>query len=436
MATANLTKRTVDALKFTPGCDYFVWDSTLRGFGVRVTQRESPTGKLHTRKVFVVGYRSNQTRQYRRLTIGTFGPLTVDQARTEALRHLSEITRGTDPLDVRRAAAAERTVRELGPEYLADVRIRRKTSTAHEYTRLWNKHVVPAFGSRKVAEVSPLHVTRLHRSMHETPYVANRVAAMLGAFFSFAAKHGARPAGNNPAHAVEWFPEKARERFLSAAEFRRLGTALATAEREGLPPAPQHRRKSKSESTRKHVPKKASTPIPANPYAVAAIRLLTLTGCRENEILSLRWDAVDFDRGFLRLTDTKTGKSERRLGQSAAALLANLPRLADNPHVLPGAAPGSHLKEIKRVWYAVRHAAALDSVRLHDLRHSYASVSATGGEPLLVIRSLLGHARIATTERYAHLSDDPVKRAADRASSDIAAWLDGEETPVRPLRIG
>jgi integrase len=143
---------------------------------------------------------------------------------------------------------------------------------------------------------------------------------------------------------------------------------------------------------------------------------------------------VDFERGYLRLAETKTGKSNRPLGATAAAILRSLPRLADSAYVFPSAVAGEHLKEIKRLWTSVRHSAKLDGLRLHDLRHSYASVSAIGGESLLVVRSLLGHARIATTERYAHLSDDPVRRAADRASGDISSWLRGKETPVTPLQ--
>lgn len=164
----------------------------------------------------------------------------------------------------------------------------------------------------------------------------------------------------------------------------------------------------------KHRPKTADIPIPANPYAITAIRLLALTGCREGEILSLRWDAVDADRGYLRLADSKTGKSVRPLGQAAAAVLDTLPKIEDNPYVLPGRKEGEHLMEITWVWFAVRQEAKLDDLRLHDLRHSFASVPATSGESLLVVRSLLGHKRAATAERYAHLSNDPVKRAADK----------------------
>jgi integrase len=356
------------------------------------------------------------------------------------------VSSGADPVSSRKAKRAESTMRELGTSYLADVAIRRKASTAREYNRIWEKHVLPKLGSKKVVSVTSADVRRLHRAMHETPYLANRVVAMLGAFFTFSAKEGVRAIHENPVRVVEVYPEEGRERFLTPDEYRRLGHALSKAEHEGLPVPEEIQRQSRGMSKarrakltgRKRGPyKRHAVPElrPANPFAVAAIRLLATTGCRENEILSLRWDSVDFERGYLRLADTKTGKSNRPLGGTAAAILRSLPQLDDSVYVFPSAAGGAHLKEIKRLWGAVRHSANLDGLRLHDLRHSYASVSAIGGESLLVVKSLLGHARIATTERYAHLSDDPVKRAADRTSGDISSWLKGDETSVTPLRV-
>jgi integrase len=445
MATANLTKRSVDALKFSQGCDYFVWDQNLRGFGVRVTERELGDSGVLRRKVFVVGYRPRGSRQFRRLTLGTFGPMTVDKARAEALRQLAAVTSGADPVAARKAKRSESTVRELGASYLADVRLRRKPNTATEYDRMWRKHVLPALGSKKVASVTGADVRRLHRSMHKTPYLANRVVAMLGAFFTYGAKEGARATHDNPVRGVEAYAEEGRERFLTPDEYRRLGEALAKAEQEGLRVPPKIQQQSRGMSKvrrskltgRKRGPYKRTTPPslrPASPLAVSAIRLLATTGCRENEILSLRWECVDFERGYLRLDDTKTGRSTRPLGATAAAILRSLPRFDDSNYVFPSADGRSHLSEIKRLWSAVRQSAKLDDLRLHDLRHSFASVSAIGGDSLLVVRSLLGHARVATTERYAHLSDDPVKRAADRTSGDISSWLRGSETPVSPLQ--
>jgi len=322
-------------------------------------------------------------------------------------------------------------MKELGTGYLEDVRVRRKPRTASEYERMWNKHVLPALGSRPVPEVTSSDISRLHRSLAKTPYLANRLLAMLGAFFTYASKEGVRPLHDNPAHGTEFYPEKSRERFLTPEEFHRLGETLSRAERHGLPPAPERRREPKKGETAKHRPKAADLPIPANPFGVAAIRLLALTGCRENEILSLTWDAVDFERKHLRLADTKTGKSVRPLGESAAAVLETLPRIEGNRFVLPGSKPGEHLRAIERLWYAVRHAANLDGVRLHDLRHSYASFLASGGASLPLIGALLGHSNPVTTHRYSHLFDDPLRQATERASAILTG---APPAPVIPIK--
>ncbi|MGQ0640961.1 MAG: tyrosine-type recombinase/integrase [Gemmatimonadaceae bacterium] len=418
MPVGRITKRSVDALQ-PSARDVLLWDEDLRGFGVLVT----PKGH----KSYVVQYRIpglGRRGLAKRIVLGsTYGGLTPDTARQLARRELGKVAHGADPAADRAARREAATMEDLGHAYLEDIEARHKKSTVSEYGRLWRKHVAPALGTRQVAEIASSDIRRVHRSLSKTPYVANRVLAMLGAFFTYAAKEGIRGRHDNPAHEVEFYPEKPRERFLTPKEFGRLGEALARAERDGLPPAPNHKRKPNSPRTAKHRPMTADTPIPANPFGVAAIRLLALTGCRENEILSLRWDAVDLERGYLRLSDTKTGKSNRPLSQTAASIIEALPRVEGNPHVLPGAKPGQHVKEIKRLWYAVRHAAKLDDVRLHDLRHSYASVPATSGESMLVLKTLLGHKRVATTERYAHLGDDPVRRAADRAAHDIAHWM-------------
>lgn len=430
MANAKLTKRSVEGLPAPPGCDYVVWDVDLTGFGVRITEHEGTV-----RRAYLYGYRVEGARRFRRITIGPHGKLTVDQARDAAKKLAGVVVTGDDPADVRRRERAKKTVRELGKGYLEDVKARRKPSTAVEYVRLWSRHVLPALGARKVGDVVAADVRRLHRSLQATPYQANRLLAMLGAFFSYAEQEGARAPHDNPTRAVKKFAETSRERFLTSAEVTKLGEALARAEKEGLRPPPLLRKPAPQKKPQNR-PKSADTPKPANPLAVAAIRLLLLTGCREGEILSLRWDAVDLERGFLRLADSKTGKNVRPLGAAAAEILARLPRLQGSPFVFPGARRSQHLKDLKRVWYAVRHAAGLEALRIHDLRHSFASVSAIGGDSLLVTRALLGHRNIATTQRYAHLSDDPVKAAADRTAASLAAWLDGQQTPVTPLRKG
>jgi integrase len=425
MATARLTKRAIDALRPDSGGDFFVWDTDPKGFGVRVF----PAG----RKVFVLKYRPRGSLATRRLKLGVYGSVTVEQARMLARRYLGAVTDGADPARDRHAERHAATVATLGAAYLDDVQVRRKPGTAAEYERLWKKHVVPALGGLSAAKVTTAEVARLHRSMHETPYVANRVLAVIGSFFTFAAREGARERQDNPARGVEFYPERKRERFLSPAEYAKLFDALTRAEREGLPAAPRRKRKPKSEATAKHRPKNADSPIPANPTAVAALRLLALTGWRVGEVLSLVWDAIDFDRGVCRLEDTKTGRSVRPLSAPTAELLGSLPRLDGSPYVFPGRSEGAHLADLDRLWDAVRHAAGLTDVRLHDLRHSFASVAAGGGGSLLIIGKLLGHADAKSTQRYAHLADDPLKAAADRTAGEIAAIMAARRTSVTPI---
>ena len=272
----------------------FLWDADLAGFGLKVT----PTG----RKTYVIQYRVpglGRRGFAKRFSLGEHGPLTPEEARRQARRELGRVAQGSSPAAERAALKQMISVSELSASYLDEVDRRRKPGTAREYRRLWTKHILPALGTKQVSAVTPADIRRLHRSLHKTPYVANRVVARLSTFFAYAITEGAIPSKDNPTGGVEFFPEKARERFLTKEEFGRLGRALVQAETVGLPAAPETRKKPKKPENQKHRPKNADVPIPANPFAVAAIRLLALTGCRENEILSLRWDAVDFERGHL-----------------------------------------------------------------------------------------------------------------------------------------
>lgn len=425
MAT-KITKRMVDAL--TVKADRtLVFDTELPGFGVRATR---------SGKVFFVQYRAGTGRgaPKRRLSIGRFGAVTVEQARLLAKETLADVARGADPATTRNAAKEARTIVSLGADFLADVQDRRKESTAREYMRLWEKHILPALGVRRVAEVVPADVARLHSSMRRTRYSANRTLALLGSFFAYAERQGVRTKHSNPAHEVKPYREESRERFLSQVEVAKLGEALTKAEHTGLHAAPNRRRVPKTGATAKHRTKRASEPIPANPFAVAAIRFLLLTGWREREALNLKWSEIDVARGTATLPTTKTGKSVRVIGAPARVLLSKLPRAEGSPFVFPGQKSGRPLVEINRVWYAVRHAAELEDVRLHDLRHSFASVSASSGGTLPIIGKLLGHRESATTAKYAHFFDDPMKAAADSASGLLAAWLDGINQPVTPIR--
>ena len=199
---------------------------------------------------------------------------------------------------------------------------------------------------------------------------------------------------NNPARGVKKAPVRKVERFLSETEIARLAEALDTEARRS-----------------------------ANPYPPAAIKLLLLTGCRKGEITNLRWEHVDFERECLRLPDSKTGAKVVYLNAPARALLQELPHFADNSRVIPGMRADSASAAIENVWSSVRKAAGLADVRLHDLRHSFASVGAAGGLSLPIIGALLGHKHATTTARYAHLSADPLRAANDVVGARIAAAM-------------
>ncbi len=433
----KITKALLDRLAVTEaGARVLVFDTELAGFGVRATPSNA---------TFFVQYRagSGRTAPKRRLSLGQYGALTVEQARRLAREALAEVAQGRDPTVTRNAIKAAPTVATLGVDFLGDVRARRKPTTASEYTRQWDKHVIPAIGTRRASDVSTADVARLHLAMRTTPYNANRVLALLGSFFAFAERQGVRAKHTNPAHEVEPYKEEPRERFLSPDEVIRLGQSLGRAERGGLP-APESllrrshgisaKRRAKS-TGRKRGPYKLSktrrAAQPANPFAIAAIRFLLLTGWREREALTLRWSELDLGRGTATLADTKTGRSIRVIGAPARLLLEDLPRVEGSPFVFPGRSPDKALVEINRVWYSVRHAAGLDDLRLHDLRHSFASVSASSGGSLLVIGKLLGHRETATTAKYAHLFEDPIRAAADATSNQLAVWLSGRKTAGR-----
>jgi integrase len=225
------------------------------------------------------------------------------------------------------------------------------------------------------------------------------VLAVLSKMFNLAERWGLRPDGSNPCRHVERFAEKKRERMLSPAELARLGDALVAYD--------------------------------GSPYAVAAVKLLVFTGARLGEVLGLRWEWIDFERGEARLPDSKTGAKTLHLPPPALTVLSALPRLDGNPHVIAGQKPGAALVNLEKPWRAIRKEAGLDDVRLHDLRHAFASVAASSGMGLPIIGKMLGHTQAATTHRYAHLASDPVKAAAAAVAGKIAAAMgagSGEKT--------
>lgn len=436
------------------GRNVVVWDSgqdRVKGFAVKFT----PAGNWK----FFLDYRSPVTGERRRIT-KQFEKKSASAARLMAADYRGQIANDRDPFmeieakreaeKAQRLATSEQTVAKLVALYLDDV----KQGSLREYRRILTKYVVPALGERPVASLERRDVKALHTAHKPTPAMANRIVTALRTFLIWCADEDGgnckmakppRELFNGFGGKKGWkYPEELVERFLSAEEFSRLGAALAQAERDGLPvPEPlrrqshglSHERRAKLTGQKRgpYTITKERPHVPANRHAVNAVRLLALTGWREQEALTLRWDAIDFKRAGVTLRNTKTARSQRQLGKAALALLVELrddPTREESPYVFPGAKQGRPLREIKRAWYAARHAADLDDMRLHDLRHSFASFAADRGYSELVRAKLLGHAKKTVTDRYSHLSDEALRRAADEVSGAISAAMQGTPSAV------
>lgn len=391
------------------------YDADLKGFGLKVM----PSGV----RSWICEYRpgiSGRGTDKRRVVLGQPPLVTPEKARQLAKDILAEARVGADPASKRAEERAGISVSELADAFMAQhVEPRRKSGTASDYKSILDRLVKPALGSTKAAKVTRADVARLHLSLRETPYMANRMLAVLGAAYTFAEKRGLVPDGFNPVRKIEKYPEQSRERYLTEKELARLGDVLREAETVGLPRKP---------SASKHAPKKPENlRSKIDPSAAAAIRLLLLTGCRVSEILNLRWSEVDLERGLLFLPDSKTGRKTVVLSAPAAAVIDSLPRIG--VYVIAGETVGQKDEkpraDIKKPWAAVRRRAGLAGVRLHDIRHSFASVGVGASLGLPIVGRLLGHTQASTTQRYAHLADDPVCAAANVIANKIDATMGG-----------
>ena len=378
---SRITKAAVDQLK--PG--QTLRDVELKGFGVR-RQRDAASYFLQ-RKI---------NGRLRWITIGLHGsPWTPETARREAMRLLVTVSHGDDPLKQRKLDRNKPTVAEVADKFIASHGPRLKPRTREEYTRLITRYVKPWFGNTLIADVSKSEVAEFHSSMAKTPSTANFAFAVLSKLMRWSEDMGYRLDQSNPCRGIKKYKQRKHERFLSQDEFLSLGRALESAE---------------SNHT-------------ASLFAVAAIRLLILTGARLNEILTLQWRFVDFERRLLLLPDSKTGQKAIRLSHRALDILHGLPRVKGNPHVIVGSVEGGHMVNLQKPWRRIREQAGLDDVRLHDLRHTFASVAAATGASLPMIGALLGHTQPQTTQRYAHLAEDPLKGLNQKVGDVIAAAM-------------
>nr|WP_096700291.1 site-specific integrase [Magnetospirillum sp. 15-1] len=382
---SKLTKRVVESAA-AADAEYTIWDSEIPGYGLRVL----PSGKKSYLILYRVGTRS------RKMTIGPHGILTAEQARTMAITALAAARNGGDPAGDRKARRDAITVKELSDRFDKEhISIRIKASTAKEYRRNLTRFILPALGRLRVEEVTRADIAKFHHGLRHIPYQANRCLEVVSKMFNLAEMWGLRADGSNPRRHIRKYPEEKRERFLSVAEIKRVGEVLVEMETENV----------------------------ELPSAIAAIRLLMLTGCRLGEIMTLKWAYVDADAPALRLPDSKTGAKIVHLGKAALDILMAIPKLDGNPWVITGNKDGGRLTDLQPFWQRLRTRAGIKDVRIHDLRHSFASTAVAAGQSLPMIGKLLGHTQVQTTARYAHLAADPVRAAADQISGGIALAL-------------
>ena len=380
----RLTDRLVRALEAPVTGNRIEYDSEVKGFGCRVTAAGA--------RAFVLNYRFGA--RERRFTVGNWPAWTVPMARAEAARLKREVDQGRDPLAERQAERTAPTVAYLAERYAAEHLPGKRPRSAAEDRALIRDYLLPALGWLKVAEVVVADVAKLHRAITAAgkSVRANRMLACARTMFGLAVAWGMRV--DNPARGgrggIAMNPEDHRQRFLSPAEIARLAEALD-----------RH-----PEQT-----------------TVALIRFLMLTGCRFGEAARMTWDQVDLTRGVW-VKPSSHVKQKRQhvvpLSAPALALLASLERESDQPLVFVSPKTGRALVTVKTAWRTIRRNAGLEAVRLHDLRHSFASVLASSGASLQLIGSLLGHVTIGTTARYAHLSDDARRDAVERVGAAVA----------------
>lgn len=389
--TAKITQSAVQAL--APGQE--IRDREIKGFGVR-RQNGAISYFLHTR---ING-------RLKRLTLGRHGsPWTPETARKEAARLLVSIRKGDDPArdrdERRRVSDPFETV---AAAFLATHGAKLKPRTREEYAKLIRLQLGRAFNGKPISEITRPAVARAHTSWHATPRAANHALSVLSKLLSWAEQHGYRTPGENPCRKIERYKEAQRQRYLSEEELVSLGSALAEAEAEG-----------------------------ENPWVIGVIRMLLLTGARLTEMLTLKWSYCDMSRQVLRLPDSKTGAKTIHLNPQALHVLQQLPRIEGNPWVFPGHGHGRHIAGMQKPWRAICSRAGLTDVRLHDLRHSFASIAIEAGGTLPVIGHLLGHTQPQTTARYAHVAPSPAQRVADAAGDRIArAWASA--SPIKPTK--
>jgi integrase len=377
---AILTKQKIDRMTYAGGWDVR-WDVEVTGLGLRVY----PSGK----KSFVVSYRTKgAARRKHLMVLGSYGVLTLKQARDMAKSVLTGVIHGHDPLTTRRLAGHSSRIAEVLNAYIERYAKPHKKTWAEDARRL-SLHVPKRWLSLTPAELTREHVRALHTQIGaDTPYEANRVLALLRVVFRFAKEEGFLPENAiNPATEIKPYRERSRSRFATKDEIQALVRAI-----DDEP----------------------------NIFIRALVLLYLQTAARKGELLERRWEDVELDRARLRLPDTKTGEEQFiPLTKTAIAILGGLPKLEGNPHIFPGVRAGGHLVNVSKAWARLLQRAGLRDLRLHDLRRTVGSWMTQAGTDLNAVKDALRHRNLGTTLIYARLKEEQARDALDQHSERL-----------------
>ncbi len=388
----RLTKRAIDAFAYTgDGISRDVrWDTSLSGFGVRIYPSE--------KKAFVLSYR--EAGRKRLLTLGAYGPVTLEQARQQAQLHIGELhLKGINPLDERKERARAKTIGNLCEEYITRYLPGKKSTRDDE--RYLEQHILPRWKGIRIESLKRSDVADLNHSFGlQAPYAANRLLALLRRMFNLAKLWGFVGDGfSNPATGIPLHRERQRDRWVTPDELPRLAEAISTQSR---------------------------------PFVRAAFWLYLLTGVRKSELLGAKWADVDLDRRELRLPETKAGRPHIvPLSEPALEVLRSLPREHGNPHILPGRKEGAPLVNIAKAWDQVRRNAGIQDVRLHDLRRTVGSWLAQSGNDIHLIGKILNHSNLSTSMIYARFGTSVERQALEKHGDRIIA-----AAKIRDVRRG
>lgn len=389
----KITTRLVESLKAGESAS----DTHLPGYHVRCQKKA---------KIYFVRKYANGQRHFITISEHAVLGLTEKKARIKAQEIITTIHQGANPTYERAKKKNTPTINEYAEHFFNTHGKKLKPTTLRDYKSIHKTHLMKTkIGLLKLDKLTRGDLASIHAKMHEKKRTANKVLQLLSSFYREASDSGIIPEGYNPTKGIKHYKIEARQNFLSENEIEKIGLALQQAEDDGS----------------------------ENPFAIAAIRLLIYTGARLNEILSLRWTWVDLERGHLNLPDSKSGRKVIHLSPPALELLSKLPKLKDNPFVIVGLKPGTHWVNLRKPWERIKQKAeiqpntapdgSIQHIRIHDIRHSYAALAASNGASLPIIGALLGHKQAATTQRYAHLANDPLKKANDEIGKRAAKAL-------------